>query len=233
MNIQHFASYDAMSAAAADLVMTDIRQRPDLLLCAATGNSPTGLYRQLGQEYTTAPEHFSQLRIFKLDEWAGLPADAPGSCEHYLKEHLLRPLAISNDRYFGFDNTAQDLDRECERTQDLLGRYGPIDICILGLGTNGHLGLNEPNEVLQAHCHVARLHTTTLQHGMVADLHEKPTQGLTIGMEDILASRHIIMLVTGAGKETAKKMLLSGEITNRFPATYLWKHEWVDCLVED
>jgi galactosamine-6-phosphate isomerase len=201
------------------------------LLCAATGNSPTGLYRQLQREYEQEATLFSRLRILKLDEWAGLSADTPGSCEHYLREHLLHPLQISPDRYFGFDNAAQDLEEECERVQKLLVQQGPIDICVLGLGANGHLGMNEPHEVLSPHCHVARLHATTSQHGMLAGLAKKPTRGLTLGMEDILASRHIIMLVTGAGKEAAKAKLLSGEITNRFPAAHLWTHERVNCLI--
>jgi galactosamine-6-phosphate isomerase len=93
------------------------------------------------------------------------------------------------------------------------------------------MGLNEPADQSQPHCHVAKLSESTLSHGMIAGADKKPSYGMTIGVEDILASRRVLMLVVGAGKENATQQLLSGEITNQFPATHLWRHENVDCLV--
>lgn len=99
------------------------------------------------------------------------------------------------------------------------------------MGVNGHIGLNEPAAQLMDHCHVAQLAATTLHHDMVSDLETKPACGLTLGVKDILAARHIILLVAGASKEKATQKLISGRITNACPATHLWAHQRVDCLV--
>lgn len=231
MRVQYFDSYDAMSKASAEIVMNSLKQKPDMMLCAATGNSPTGLYKELASSYQKDQSLFDQLRVFKLDEWGDMEADVPASCEYYLQEHVLSPLQISPDRYIAFQNNPPDPKAECKRVQGILNQQGPIDICVLGLGANGHMGLNEPNDELQPHCHVARLAELTLSHGMIADIKPKPTYGMTIGIEDILASKHILMLVVGSTKKQATEMLLSGEVTNQFPATYLQRHGNVDCLI--
>jgi galactosamine-6-phosphate isomerase len=231
MNIRYFKDYEALSFAAAQMVHASIQARPNLLLCAATGHSPTGLYLQLQKYHAERSDDFRELRVLKLDEWGGLSAEHPATCEYYLQQHLIQPLGISDARYHGFDANTKDPEAECKRVQHELETIGPIDICVLGMGKNGHLGLNEPAEQLTNHCHVAELASTTLNHSMVASLEDKPTYGLTLGMKDILAARHVILLVTGAGKEEATQELMSGRITNQYPATHLWAHPRVDCLV--
>lgn len=231
MRVQYFDSFDAMSKVSADMVMKALNQKPNLMLCAATGNSPTGLYKELAKAYQANHSTFDQLQVFKLDEWGDLEATEPASCEYYLQEHVIKPLQISSDRYMAFANNPSSPTKECARVQEMLNKQGPIDICVLGLGANGHMGLNEPNEQLQAHCHVAQLAELTLSQGMIADINPKPTYGMTIGIEDILASKHILMLVVGSAKKKATEMLLSGEVTNQFPATHLQRHGNVDCLI--
>jgi galactosamine-6-phosphate isomerase len=231
MNIRYYEDYEAMSLAAAQLVYAAIRAKPDLLLCAATGGSPTGLYQELQKYYQEDSEAFQDLRVVKLDEWGGLHARHPATCEHYLQQHVIGPLGISESHYFGFDADTKDPERECKRVQDLLAAQGPIDVCVLGMGVNGHIGLNEPSVKLIDHCHVAELANTTLNHVMVADLETKPSYGITLGMKDILAAEHIILLVTGAGKEEATKQLLYGKVTNQYPVTHLQLHPRADCLV--
>jgi galactosamine-6-phosphate isomerase len=231
MNIRYFKDYDAMSQAAAQLVYAAIQAKPNLLLCAATGNSPTGLYLELQRYNAQRRADFKNLRLVKLDEWVGLHAKHPATCEYYLQQHLIRPLGISPEHYIRFDANTKDPEAECNRLQAELDANQPIDICVLGMGVNGHLGLNEPAAQLTDHCHVAHLAATTLDHTMVAGMETKPAYGLTLGMKDILAARHILLLVTGAGKEKATYKLTSGEITNEFPATHLWAHPKVDCLI--
>jgi galactosamine-6-phosphate isomerase len=116
--------------------------------------------------------------------------------------------------------------------RSLVEKEGPIDICILGLGRNGHLALNEPAEWLQPFCHVAALTEESLQHPMIADMESKPTYGLTLGMQEILHSRKIIMLVTGAGKRQVATAFLNGKISTSLPASFLWLHPHVECLVD-
>lgn len=231
MRVQYFDSYDAMCKVSAEMVMNTLKQKSNMMLCAATGNSPTGLYREMANAYEIDQSLFYQLRIFKLDEWGDMEANVPASCEYYLQEHVLNPLQIPGNRYIAFQNNPSDPKTECERVQNVLNEQGPIDICVLGLGANGHMGLNEPNKELQPHCHVAQLAELTLSHGMIADIQPKPTYGMTIGIEDILASKHILMLVVGSAKKQATEMLLSGEVTNQFPVTHLQRHANVDCLI--
>lgn len=111
MNIQHFKDYEAMSAAAAQMVYASIQAKPNLLLCAATGNSPTGLYLQLQKYHTEKREDFNDLRVLKLDEWGGLHAEHPATCEYYLQKYLIQPLGINKERYFGFDADTKTLNR--------------------------------------------------------------------------------------------------------------------------
>lgn len=230
MNINYFSNATAMSQKAAEIVLKEIKRKPTLLLCAATGNSPKLLYQILAKENQQHMALFQKTRIIPLDEWVGLPT-SEGSCHAYIKEHILDSLQISAAHYFGFNADTEVLEKECRRIQELLHREGPIDVCILGLGKNGHLGFNEPAAELQPHCHIANLASQSQQHNMIDNTSSKPTKGLTLGMQDVLAAKKIILVVSGDGKEKAIKQLLSKTITNDCPASWLWKHENVDCLI--
>jgi galactosamine-6-phosphate isomerase len=232
MNISYCSDYQEMSSFAASLVVEAIRDAPGLLLCAATGSSPEGLYSELGKQASMEKELFSELRILKLDEWGGIPRDHPVTCEHYLRTKLLDPLGIGKDRYISFNSDPEDPDMECNRIRLRLQKEGPIDICILGLGRNGHLGLNEPSPRLEPHCHMATLTGESMQHSMIASLENKPTFGLTLGMKEILASRRIIMLVTGQEKKQMAEKFLRAKVSTDLPASFLWLHPKVECLVD-
>jgi galactosamine-6-phosphate isomerase len=148
---------------------------------------------------------------------------SPATCETYLRKLLIHPLDLSS-RYVAFDSQAADPESECARIARWLKENGPIDLCVLGLGTNGHLGFNEPAEKLQAEPHVAKLSAESLGHSMVEALPVKPTFGLTIGIENMLASREIIVLVSGPTKIQPLRRMLKDPITARFPATHLQRH---------
>lgn len=233
MNIEYFHDYAAMNARGVSLVIEEVNRRPNLMLCAATGSSPLGLYRELSDNFNSQPNLFKEIRIIKLDEWVGFGKNAEETCEHYLINNLLKPLNISEDRYISFDPDTQNPEEDCIRMQGLLKENGPIDLCVLGLGRNGHLGFNEPGEYIQPNCHVAKLASASQQHAMVAKGNITPTHGVTLGMADILSSRRILVLVSGEGKEEAKDNLMSGKITTECPASFLWLHNNVDCLIMD
>ncbi len=230
MNIEYFSNTKAMSQQAATYVLEEVRLNPELLLCTATGNSPENLYRILAEKSQDHRGLFEKTRIIPLDEWIGLPT-AEGSCHSYISEHVLKPLRISKERYFGFNVNTTPLEKECTRIQQLLRKNGPIDVCILGLGKNGHLGFNEPAHILQPYCHIANLTPQSQEHNMIMGIPTKPVKGLTLGMQDILASKKIFLLISGNGKRAAVKQLLSGVATNDCPATWLWKHSNVYCLI--
>jgi galactosamine-6-phosphate isomerase len=232
MNLVYCSGYREMSRLAAVLVLQTLSAKPDLLLCAATGSSPEGLYTELAGIARGNMEVFRQMRVLKLDEWGGIPENHPVSCEYYLREKLLDPLGIPEERYFAFRSDPMDPEEECRRIGSLLASEGPIDICILGLGQNGHLGLNEPAPELEPDCHVAGLTKESLQHPMIASLDNKPTYGLTLGMQGILSSRQIIILVSGKQKKVIAGKFLEGKLTSKLPASYLWHHQQTECLLD-
>lgn len=232
MEIELCETYQELSLKASEVILQELDRKKDLLLCAATGNSPTGTYQLLGEKFKLYPEFFDQLHVVKLDEWGGIPHMHPGTCESYLQGHLIRPLEISKNRYTGFNSDAQDPAKECQAIQYYLNSEGPIDLCILGLGINGHLAFNEPNEDLQAHCHIAMLTSASMKHSMASEMLVKPAYGLTLGMADILQSRKILMLITGKEKRKIVSKFLSEKITTQLPASFLWLHPNVVCLIE-
>ena len=222
--VEIFPDADALSRRGAMLVIEALRHTPSLLLCTATGASPTGLYAGLTDHCRAEPDLFRVLRIVELDEWGGLHADAPGSCGASLRRHVLDPLAISEDRYLGFRGDAPDSEAECRRVAERLDAWGPIGVAVLGLGLNGHLGLNEPSDVLRPHAHVATLTPETLRHPMLGGAPLPRPYGLTLGMSDLLQAKRLLLLVSGAHKRDALRRLLSSGITTYFPASLLKLH---------
>lgn len=222
MHFQTVQDYNSLGASAAAFVLDALRQKPDLLLCAATGHSPTSCYAALAAAYKHEPALFSRLRVIKLDEWYGLPMDHPATCEHYLQQHLLRPLHLSSDRYISLRSDAPDPEAECSRVQQALAEAGPIDICVLGLGKNGHLALNEPADFLAPHVYVATLDRQSREHAMLKGSGITPERGLTLGMADILSSAAIVLLVAGAGKAPHLEALRTARISTQLPASFLW-----------
>lgn len=231
MNITYCNDYDHLSELASSIVIEEVSRKKDLLLCAATGNSPTGLYKQLSK-LAKDSDFFNQLRIIKLDEWGGIPMDDPITCEQYIQKNIISPLKISTERYFSFNSAPKNIIDECSRMQNVIEHQGSIDICILGLGTNGHIGLNEPAHYLTPHFHKAQLSEQTLQHQMIQSGKGTPTYGITLGIKDILSSKRIILLITGKGKKKATEMLLTQRITTQLPASFLWLHQSVECFIQ-
>ena len=222
-----------MSREAAAHVIAAAVANNESLLCLPAGNSPAGLYQELVREAARKPDVFRSLRVVKLDEWLGVPASDPATCEHFLKSRLLDPLAIVAERYISFDSETADPVRDCARVRGELERQGPIDLCVLGLGKNGHVGLNEPGPSLQLHCHVAKLSGQTLRHAMMSSREAKPAYGLTLGIGDILRARKIVLLVTGEGKERVIARFLDGTVTTDLPASFLWLHHDLEVLLDD
>ena len=230
MQIQRFDSEKALAAAASEIIRQAIQKKPDLLLCAATGNTPTSTYQALVAQKSLFPA--DQLRIFKLDEWGGVPMDHPGTCESYLQAHLIQPLNIPADRYFSFQSNPADPQQECARIQQLLQQEGPIGLCVLGLGVNGHLAFNEPGAFLQPHCHIAQLTQDSLGHSMAKDMQGAKLYGLTLGMADILAAREILLLISGPAKVEVTQQFLEAKINTQLPASFLWLHSNVKVLIQ-
>jgi galactosamine-6-phosphate isomerase len=224
LQIRVARNHAAMSRQAASIIVTDLEKKPDLLLCASAGGTPGETYQYLAEEYTRRCGLFGRLRVIQIDEWGGLPRGSAATCEADLRSKLISPLQIGADRFAGFKSDTDEPGAECRRISKWLAVKGPIDICILGLGLNGHVAMNEPAPAANPAAHVAKLAPSSRNHGMLKGLARKPSFGLTLGLGDILQSRKILLLVSGKNKRAALKRLLTPEVTSRFPASFLWLH---------
>ena len=157
--------------------------------------------------------------------------DDPATCEHQLRTTLVTPLDLAA-QYTAFNSQPRDPEAECARIAGWLNQNGPIDICVLGLGVNGHIGFNEPAESLQRHAHLAKLSDASLGHAMLHQSRQRPTYGITLGMADILRSREILVVVSGPAKREALGRLLSAKITTAFPASLLYLHSQVTLICD-
>ncbi|MFM1819857.1 MAG: hypothetical protein RLZZ402_216 [Bacteroidota bacterium] len=227
MKITYLDNYAALSENAAQLIATEVQKKPELLFCAATGGSPTGMYAVMAKEKTI----YSKMRVIKMDEWGIIPLSHPDSCESYLEKHLLKPLDIAKERYITFDTAPELVESECRRIGKFIKENGPLDICILGLGKNGHIAFNEPAEVLNPDFHKAVLAESTIAHDPTLSQGSEPAYGLCVGMEGIMQSKKIIFLVTGKGKQDAVKRIMEKKIGTDCPASFLWMHPNVECLI--
>jgi len=222
-----YDSLEEMNERVSEIVIAELHNKPDTLLCPATGNSPTGMYKKLVEKKDRIDTE--SLRIVKLDEWYGPAMDNPGTCEYYLQQHLLQPLGIKPEQYTAFNSNGHGTREECERIQHYLVENGPIDLCILGIGKNGHIAFNEPDGELSAGVHLSQLTPETLQHGMAKIANFNLEYGLTLGMTDILQSKMIILMVNGPQKRDILNRLLTSNISTYLPASFLWLHPNVYC----
>ncbi|MGV7223425.1 MAG: galactosamine-6-phosphate isomerase [Nitrospinales bacterium] len=225
-------SYELMSLAATKLIMEELCRKSDLLICAASGNTPTLTYKLLCGKKQTQPKLFEKIRIIKLDEWNGMEIENPTTCEFYLQKNLIKPLEVSDDRYISFCSNSENPELECKIINKKLCDNGPIDLCVLGLGMNGHVGLNEPAEELKPYSHVVRLSVASQKHSMLKKLPVKPVYGLSLGIKEIFNAKRILLLISGQHKNSAMRRLFTKKISTQFPASLLWLHHNTVCLCD-
>lgn len=233
MKFHYLPDFVAMSRKGFDLVKTEIDVKPDMLFCVASGGSPSGLYSEMVNYQKDQPDFCSKLRVVKLDEWGGLEAGSTFTSEHDVQTKFIQPLGIAPDRYLTIDPFTPNPAEECERMKADIANVGPVDICILGIGVNGHIALNEPGDNLQIGFHISKLAESTLNNGMIKSLKQPPTFGMTMGVGEILQSKKILLFIAGSGKKEAFQKLLKEEVSTQFPASLLWLHPNVDVLVDE
>ena len=225
-----FLSFDSdvsLGESASDFIAKEIARHDSFVLCVATGGTPTITYRELVIRKSDF-EHV-RLTLVKLDEWGGIAPGHVSTCESYLQHHLIEPLRFKQEHYISFKSDAEDPETECNRVQESLNALGKINLCILGLGMNGHIAFNEPADFLQPGCHVARLSASSQQHPMAAQRSQPGSFGFTLGMADILQSDKILFMVSGPKKKEIFNEFMNRNITPRLPASFLWLHPNAFC----
>ena len=218
--------YESMSAKVAEKVLEIVVPLKNPLLCPATGDSPKGLYKEIVDRIVQKNINTSGWYFVGLDEWLGMNEHDEGSCRDHLNNDLLKPLCIDEKKVSFFDGRANDSQDEIQKTSNFIKKHGGIDIAIVGLGMNGHLGMNEPGTDPYLHSHISELDKITQQ---VAQKYFKQntaiTHGITLGIADIMEARQVILLVSGNKKAAIVQKVLEGGIAEQFPASFLCGHK--------
>lgn len=226
MNVLKFRSNQELSEAGAGIIAGLIQTTPRAVLGLATGSTPVGIYEELVKSHKKGLFSFRHVTTFNLDEYAGLPADHPESYHNYMNEHLFRHVDLPAGQRHIPDGTASDLEEECLRYNQLLEQAKQIDLQILGLGHNGHIGFNEPDDSLNSGTHVVKLKESTRQANarFFPTLDQVPTHALTMGVGTILKAKTILLVVRGADKAEIVHQALTGPIRTEIPASLLQTH---------
>lgn len=255
MTIQRFDDEDALAAALATRVIEAIAANPELVLGLPTGRTPLAFYRELrersslsrrrvrrsaaregGSPKPKADIDWSQVRTFNLDEFVGVGRDHPGSYRAFMQTELFEHVAIDPANIYMLDGCAADLKAECRRFEIAIADAGGIDLQILGIGANGHIGFNEPADGLCAHTHIAELEQPSREANAQlfgGDWTRVPERALSMGMGTILGARNIVMMATGAEKADAVFEMVEGLITTQLPASLLQVHPRVTVMLDE
>ena len=234
MEVKVTDTYEAMSDAAAALVIERIRQKPDCVLGLTAGSSPLGLYRRLRMAYEEGVIDFARVRIFTLSEYIGLGADEPQSFAYYTRQNFCAGLNLAEENVRMPNGMAADIARECREYGDAIEAAGGIDFMILGIGPNAHIGFNEPGPSFVPETHVVELsEATRAANARFFDSPDDvPRWAVSMGMRDIMFARRVLLLASGAGKTEALALAVSGDITPQAPASLLQLHRGA-CVIAD
>lgn len=223
MNLLRFDSPSAWINGVASVWRDRLRTNPDQTICLPTGTTPTPIYREMVRSVDAGLTSFARVSVFALDEFGGLSPDDPGLARNILPRILLDPSGVPRHSFFTLDAWAQDLERVCGEYDARSG--GPFDLVLLGIGLNGHLGMNEPGSAANSPTRRVDLHPQTIQSSARYFNHENlPRWGLTVGLGPILASREVWILATGSNKASIIRETVRGEVSVNIPATLLRHH---------
>ncbi len=214
-----------MSAAAARFVAARIRAKPDAVLLLPTGTTPLGMYGRLVGLHAEEGLSFARATFFNLDEYLGLAPDHPASYHVYMEENFYGLVDADPARVHVPDGSAPDPEAECERYEAAIREAGGVDLCVLGIGRNGHIGFNEPGAPFGSRTRVVRLAESTRRVN-AADFegNRAPERAITIGMATIFEAREVLLLASGANKAGAVAAAVEGEISESVPASSLRRH---------
>ena len=225
MRARVFPDYEAMSAAAAGAVAQRLEEEPSTVLMLPTGVTPLGMYRRLVEMHRTEGISFAGATFFNLDEYLGLPPDHAASYHMYMRENFYGLIDADPARIFVPDGTASDPEAECERYEAAIAKSGGIDVCVLGIGRNGHIGFNEPGASFASHTRVVELSESTRKVNAADFAADRaPGQAITVGMATIFASSAVVLLASGTNKAGAVAAAVEGEVSESMPASMLRSH---------
>ncbi|GGQ57058.1 glucosamine-6-phosphate deaminase [Streptomyces asoensis] len=213
-----------------------LRRKPRALLGVATGSTPLPVYQALAAQVRAGGADTARARIAQLDEYVGLPAEHPESYRSVLRREVLEPLGIGTEAFLGPDGTAEDVQAACAAYEDALAAAGGVDLQLLGIGTDGHIGFNEPCSSLRSRTRIKTLTEQTRVDNarfFDGDIEQVPHHVITQGIGTILEARHLVLLATGEGKADAVAATVEGPVAAVCPASALQLHPHATVVVDE
>jgi glucosamine-6-phosphate deaminase len=235
MRVNVFENERALARTLAVQIAASLGQNPTLVLGLPTGRTPIRLYHELGVLHRNGQADFSHATTFNLDEFVGVTEDDGGSYRAFMREHLFSRVNLHPSRLNFLDGSAADLDAECRRYDKAIAATGGIDLQLLGIGTNGHIGFNEPARELVGSTHRVRLKDSTRRSNASlfgGDPAKVPPEALSMGVGTILKAKRIVLIATGKLKARCIERVLNGPITTKLPASFLQVHRDVELMLD-
>ncbi len=226
MKIIKTADYNEMSKKAANIIAAQMILKPDSVLGMATGSSPIGTYKELIKKYEEGDIDFSDITTVNLDEYKGLPRTSEQSYYYFMNENLFNHVNINKERTHVPNGMIEDAEEECGNYEALIKQLGGIDLQLLGLGHNGHIGFNEPAEQFDKETHCVDLQESTIQANkrFFDSIDDVPRKAYTMGIGTIMSAKKILVVVSGADKAEIVKKAFTGPVTPSVPASILQMH---------
>ena len=227
MRVYCAKDYDHASRIAANIISAQVIMKPDCVLGLATGSTPIGTYEELIRRYEQGDLDFSKVHSINLDEYKGLSPENDQSYRYFMNTHLFDKINIDKKNTYVPDGLEPDKEKACRDYEEIIRVHGGVDLQVLGLGHNGHIGFNEPGSVFEKETHFVTLSDTTREANarFFSSMDEVPTEAYTMGIGSIMQAKKIIVIVTGEGKREIVKKAFQGPITPEVQASVLQLHK--------
>lgn len=235
MKIYKAKDYKDMSRKAANIISAQVIMKPNCVLGLATGSTPIGTYDQLVEWYNKGDLDFSEVTTVNLDEYKGLPRTNDQSYYYFMHQHLFDRVNIDPERTNVPNGMEPDAEKECGRYEELIRSLGGVDLQLLGLGHNGHIGFNEPGEAFEKETHCVDLTESTIEANkrFFASADDVPKQAYTMGIKTIMQAKKILIVVNGENKANIVERAFFGPVTPEVPASILQLHNDVTLVGDE
>ena len=234
MNVLVYDNDEQIGIAAGNYMCAQVLANPQCVLGLATGSTPLKTYAQMIKLYEAGAVDFSKVRTFNLDEYCKLDVNDVNSYHRFMHDNLFNHININEDNVNFLDGNAVDMDRECVEYEEKIKSAGGIDIQLLGIGSNGHIAFNEPDDSFPSISHIVALKESTIKDNsrFFKSIDEVPTHAVTMGIGSIMNARKILLIATGENKAKAVKQLINGNVTPQCPASVLQFHTDVTLMLD-
>ena len=229
------ANYEEMSKLAADMFKAELKHNPKMVLGLATGGTPEGFYKELVEAYQAGEISFEQAQSYNLDEYVGINPTNEASYHYYMDQNLFNHVDMKRENIHVPKGNTADLQAAAAQYDTMIEAAGGVDIQLLGIGVNGHIGFNEPGTPFALGTNVVELTESTREANKIYfnSIDEVPTHAITMGIQTIMNAKKVVLLISGASKQEAMERLRSGEVSEDFPASALHNHRDVTVIYTD